>query len=211
MEGNVTAVVFDVGNVLLRWNPRNLYRKIFKSAEQMEWFLSHVCDGAWNEGQDRGRAWADAVKERIEIFPRWAAEIRAYDERWMETLDGVIEENVSILRTLKQASVPIYAITNFSKEKFSEVRMQHTFFDLFDGIVVSGEEQLIKPDPRVFRLFLDRYRISAAECLFIDDSRVNVAAAKELGMRVILYQEGLDLAAALDRHGMTLLQEVQTS
>jgi len=211
MEGNVTAVVFDVGNVLLRWDPRNLYRKIFKSVEQMEWFLSHVCDGSWNEAQDLGRAWADAVKERTKIFPQWAVEIRAYDERWMETLNGVIEANVSLLRTLKQADIPVYAITNFSKEKFHVARAQYGFFDLFDGIVVSGEEQIIKPDPRIFQLFLDRYRISAAACVFIDDNRANVAAANDLGMRTIHYEDGLNLAAALERHGISVLQEVQTA
>ena len=211
MKDNVKAVVFDVGNVLLRWDPRNLYRKIFKSVEQMEWFLCHVCDGPWNEAQDRGRTWADAVQERTKTFPQWTAEIRAYDERWMETLDGAIEENVNVLRALKQANVPVYAITNFSKEKFHAARAQFGFFDLFEGIVVSGEEQLIKPDPRIFRLFLDRYQLSATACMFVDDSLANVAAAKEIGMRTIHYEEGLDLAAALDRHGITMRQDAQTA
>jgi 2-haloacid dehalogenase len=211
MNDNVTAVVFDVGNVLLRWNPRNLYRKIFKDIEQMEWFLSHVCNGPWNEAQDRGRAWADAVEERTRLFPQWSAEIRAYDERWMETLGGVIEENVNILRSLKQANVPVYAITNFSKEKFHAARAQFGFFDLFEGIIVSGEEQLIKPDHRIFHLFLDRYQLSAEACVFIDDSRANLTAAMEIGMRTVLYQEGLNLAAALGCHGINGLQEAQTA
>lgn len=211
MKDKVKAVVFDVGNVLLRWNPRNLYRKIFDSVEQMEWFLSHVCDGPWNEAQDRGRAWADAVQERTKTFPQWAAEIRAYDERWMETLGGEIEENVNVLRALKQANVSVYAITNFSKEKFHAARAQFDFFDLFEGIVVSGEEQLIKPDPRIFRLFLNRYQLSPPTCVFVDDSRANVVAAKKIGMRTIHYEDGLDLAAALDRHGITVLQDVQTA
>jgi len=211
MSNETTAVVFDIGNVLLRWDPRNLYRKIFTDTEQMEWFLSHVCDGPWNEAQDLGRAWAEAVQERTKLFPRWAAEIRAYDERWMETLDGVIEENVQILKALKRAGMRLFAITNFSKDKFWTARAEHSFFELFDGIVVSGEEQLIKPDPRIFRLFLDRYRLSAEKCVFIDDNRTNVAAAKEIGMRVIHYAEGMDLAAALDEKGVPLLQSVQTT
>lgn len=210
MGGAVTAVVFDVGNVLLRWDPRNLYRKIFDSVEQMEWFLSHVCDGPWNEAQDLGREWADAVQERTKLFPQWAAEIGAYDERWIETLDGAIEENVNILRALKQAGMPVFAITNFSKDKFRAARAQFSFFDLFDGIVVSGEERLIKPDPRIFHLFLNRYRLAADECVFIDDSRANIGAAKEIGMRTIHYSEALDLIAALDEHGIIVLQEVQT-
>lgn len=208
---DVTAVVFDVGNVLLRWDPRNLYRKIFTSAEQMEWFLSHVCDGSWNEAQDRGREWADAVQERTKMYPQWAAEIRAYDERWMETLGGAIEENVSILRALAEAAIPVYAITNFSKEKFRVARAQYGFFDLFDGIVISGEEGVIKPDPRIYRLFLDRYRLSAPACVFIDDSRANIAAAKEIGMLTVHYAEGLSLAAALAGQGIVFLQEAQTA
>lgn len=211
MVDDVTAVVFDVGNVLLRWDPRNLYRKIFESGEQMEWFLSHVCDGSWNEAQDRGRAWADAVQERTKVFPQWAAEIRAYDERWMETLGGAIEDNVNILRALKQAGVPVYAITNFSKDKFRAASAQYDFFTLFDGILVSGEEQLIKPDPRIFRLFLNRYRLSPGGCIFIDDSGANVAAANEIGMRTIHYAEGVDLVAALEGHGVTVLREFQTA
>jgi 2-haloacid dehalogenase len=202
----MTAVVFDIGNVLLRWDPRNLYRKIFTDVERMEWFLSHVCDGPWNEAQDLGRAWAEAVQERSKLFPQWEAEIRAYDERWMETLDGEIEENVHVLKAVKRAGLRVFAITNFSKDKFRVASAQHSFFELFDGIVVSGEERLIKPDPRIFRLFLDRYRLSAEECVFIDDNRINVVAAKEIGMRGLHYTEGLNLITALNENGVALLQ-----
>jgi 2-haloacid dehalogenase len=210
MGNETTAVVFDIGNVLLRWDPRNLYRKIFTEAESMEWFLSHVCDGPWNEAQDLGRTWVDAVQERTKLYPQWAAEIRAYDERWMETLDGEIEENVQVLKLAKRVGLRLFAITNFSQEKFRVAREQHSFFELFDGIVVSGEERLIKPDPRIFHLFLDRYRLSAEECVFIDDNRANVATAREVGMKVIHYSGGMDLAAALDEKGVPLLQSIQT-
>jgi 2-haloacid dehalogenase len=198
----VRAIVFDVGNVLLRWDPRNLYRKIFPEESQMEWFLAYVCDGPWNEEQDRGRVWAEAIEERCARYPDWHHHIRAYDERWLEMLAGEISENVRVLRSLKQAGECIYAITNFSREKFALGRSHHDFFDLFDGIVVSGEEGLLKPDLRIFQRFLERYDLKAHECIFIDDNISNVAAACSLGMSGIHYQEHLDLAQALAERGV---------
>jgi 2-haloacid dehalogenase len=203
--------VFDVGNVLLRWNPRNLYRRVFEDPQQIEWFLANVCDGAWNEAQDLGRKWGDAVAERIARFPEWEAAIRAYDERWMETLDGEIGENVQVLGELKARGIPLFAITNFSQEKFVLARARHRFFDLFDGIVVSGEEGLMKPDPRIFRLFLDRYGVTAQDCIFIDDNEANIAVASHrFGMSVIHYAEGLDLAEALKKLNVPLPEAEQS-
>jgi 2-haloacid dehalogenase len=196
------AVVFDIGNVLLRWNPRNLYRKIFSEPEQMEWFLDNVCDGPWNEAQDAGRAWAEAITERSGRFPEWQAEIRAYDERWLEMLDGEITENVRVLKSLKDAGVPSFAITNFSTEKFALARQRHRFLEHFDGIVVSGEERLLKPDPRIFELFLDRYGLAGKDCIFIDDNEANVRAASKLGMRVVHFTAMADLRSALGALGL---------
>jgi 2-haloacid dehalogenase len=194
------VVVFDIGNVLLRWDPRNLYRKLFAESTQMEWFLANVCDGCWNEAQDKGRKWAEAVTERIRAFPQWETEIRAYDERWIEMLGGEISENVAILRKLKDAGVPTFAITNFSSEKFAITKLRYQFFKLFDGIVVSGHEGLIKPDLRIFQLFLERYGYVAEECVFIDDNQQNVEAAREIGMGAIHYVESLNLSAALSNN-----------
>jgi 2-haloacid dehalogenase len=198
------VIVFDIGNVLLRWDPRNLYRKLFADSSQMEWFLENVCDGQWNEAQDKGRKWADAVTERTRVFPKWETEIRAYDERWIETLGGEISENVAILRKLKDARVPTFAITNFSGEKFAIAKSNYHFFKLFDGIVVSGHEGLIKPDPRIFQLFLKRYGYLAEDCVFIDDNEQNIEAAREIGMQVIHYVESLNLGAALSNYNIAL-------
>lgn len=203
----MTVVVFDIGNVLLRWDPRNLYRKIFPDESQMEWFLTHVCDGPWNEEQDRGRNWNEAVAERIGRFPDWQEHIRAYDERWLEMLAGEISENVRVLRGLKAAGKRTYAITNFSCEKFALARLHHDFFEHFDGIVVSGEEGLMKPDLRIFQRFLERYDLKAQECIFVDDNSVNVAVACSLGMSGIHYRESLDLAQALAERGVVLKAE----
>ena len=198
------AIVFDIGNVLLRWDPRNLYRKIFREESEMEWFLAHICDGPWNEEQDRGRTWTEAIAERVARFPDWQDHIRAYDERWLEMLAGEISENVRVLSSLKEAGERTYAITNFSREKFALARLHYGFFDLFDGIVVSGEEGLLKPDLRIFQRFLKRYDLKAHECIFIDDNSNNVAAARSLGMSSIHYCEPLDLAQTLAERGVVL-------
>jgi 2-haloacid dehalogenase len=197
-----TTVVFDVGNVLLRWDPRNLYRKLFDDEARMEQFLSGVCTPAWNLEFDRGYSFADGVAELIAKHPEWASHIRAFDERWHEMVSGVIEENVDLLRRLRQRGVPIYAITNFSREKYAEALDRYPFFRDFEGVIVSGHERLIKPDPAIYRLFLTRYNLEAVDCVFIDDSEENVKGAASVGMHAIRYADGMDLAAALEKLGI---------
>ncbi|MGH7121098.1 MAG: HAD family hydrolase [Acetobacteraceae bacterium] len=198
-----SVAVFDIGNVLIRWDPRNLYRKLFDGdAQRMEWFLANVCTDLWNLEQDRGRSFADATAECIARFPDWETEIRAYDERWVETLGGAIAENVTLLARLDRAGVPLYAITNYSVEKFALTRTLFPFLEAFRGIVVSGAERIVKPDPRIYRLLCERHALDPIACLFIDDSPANVAAARALGMAAIQYASGLDLARALQRLGL---------
>jgi 2-haloacid dehalogenase len=198
----LAAVVFDIGNVLLRWDPRNLYRKVFAETAKMEWFLNNICDGPWNLEQDLGRTWKEAITERILRFPEWEAEIRAYDERWLETLDGEITENVQLLKDLKRAGIRIYAISNFSREKWEIAKACFSFTTLLDGIIISGDVRLVKPDPRIFQLFLDRYGLTAHDCIFIDDSKANVSAALQLGMMGVHYHEPMDLAHRLREQGV---------
>jgi 2-haloacid dehalogenase len=202
MARSPTTVVFDVGNVLLRWDPRHLYRKIFADAEEMEWFLSSVCTSDWNVEQDRGRDWDEAVALLVARHPEHEAPIRAYHERWHETVSGVIEENVALLDTLQQAGVPTYCITNFSGAKFAEARARFPFLRSFAGAIVSGDECLLKPDPAIYRLLLDRYGLDAADCIFIDDSPANVDGARRVGMHAIHYREPQDLGADLRRYGI---------
>jgi HAD superfamily hydrolase (TIGR01509 family) len=199
---NLAAVVFDIGNVLLRWDPRNLYRKVFSETARMEWFLENICDGPWNLAQDLGRTWKDAISERIARYPEWEAEIRAYDERWLEMLNGVITENVQLLQKLKGAGIGTYAISNFSSEKWQIAKSRYDFFRFFDGIVISGQVRLIKPDPRIFQLFLDSYDLAPGECIFIDDSKANVSAARQLGMSAVHYREPMDLSGLLREQGI---------
>lgn len=175
-------VIFDIGMVLIKWDPRNLYRKMFDDEAMMEWFLANVCTPAWNLEQDRGRSFSDAVKHITPHHPEYAAEIGAYDTRWHEMIPGVIEGSVDILETLHKKGTPLYAITNWNQDKFNETKLNYPFLNLFRDIVVSGDEKLIKPDPAIFKLCLKRNKLKAAGCLFIDDSEKNVNAAQALGM-----------------------------
>ena len=200
----IDNVIFDVGNVLLDWNPRYLYRKLLPSAADVEHFLEHICTPAWNAEQDRGRRWADAVAELSAQHPHYADLIRAFDERWHETIGGPFDDSVEILRELAAADVPLFALTNFSGEKFAEVRERYDFFSLFRGIVVSGDEKQIKPDAKIYRILLERYSIDPARAMFIDDSKANVAAAAELGMTAVHFTDAGSLRAAL--LGLNLLR-----
>jgi 2-haloacid dehalogenase len=195
-------VVFDIGNVLLRWDPRFLYRKIFDDEERMEWFLTHVCSPDWNLEQDRGRSFDEAVLHLAAQHPEYVEEISAFHTRWHETAPGVIEGTVEILEQLSEQGAPLYAITNFSVEKFAETRARYDFFRRFRDILVSGEVRLIKPDPAIYRLFLDRNRLNAESCLFIDDSEKNVVGAKEVGMKAVHFQNPELLRNELRREGL---------
>jgi 2-haloacid dehalogenase len=197
-----TTVVFDVGNVLLRWDPRNLYRKLFDDEARMEWFLSTICTSEWNVEQDRGRDWDEAVALLVDRHPDHETPIRAFHERWHETVSGVFEENVALLEGLRRAGVPNYCITNFSGPKFKEAQKRYPFLAGFDGVIVSGDERVLKPDPAIYELLLSRYGLTAGDCVFIDDSKANVEGARAVGMHAVHYLEPMDLAAELERYGI---------
>lgn len=187
-EIDQTTVVFDLGGVLIDWNPRHLYRKLFGNDElSMERFLAEVCTKEWNECQDAGRSWATAVSLLSAQYPAHAALIDAYHARWEEMLVGPISGTVQILRELKDRGTPLYALSNWSKETFPFAQRQFAFLEWFDGIVISGEEELIKPDPRIFEVLLRRFGLRASSTVFIDDSRPNVDAALAMGIGGIHY------------------------
>lgn len=180
-----STVVFDVGNVLLDWDPRHLYGKIFADPAEMEWFLAEVCHPRWNIAQDGGRSWADAEAEAIGRHPAHLANIRAFRARWHEMIPSAHTPAVETLANLSQAAVPLYAITNFAADTFAETCERFPFFALFDGIVVSGEVGLLKPDPRIYRRLTDDHGVALSDCVFLDDSAMNCAAARDLGMHAI--------------------------
>ena len=197
------VVVFDFGGVLVNWNPRHLYRKLFAGDEAaMESFLANVCTTEWNERQDAGRSFADAVAELLPRHPDKATLITAFSQRFDEMIAGPIEGTVAILADLKRAGVPRYGLTNFSAETFRPQRQRFEFLSWFDGIVVSGEEGIIKPDPRIFRILLERYRIAPEEAVFIDDNRANAVAATTLGIHGIHFRSPEALRSELVSLGL---------
>jgi len=203
-KSRATVVVFDIGNVLLHWDPRLLYRKLFKDEATVEWFLQEVCSPSFNLELDGGRPFSEAIADLTGRFPDYAEEIRAYDDRWLETTRGLMTDSAEILQTLRSNGVRNYAITNFSAEKFSIVRTIYPILKAFDGIVVSGEDYVVKPDPAIYRLLLDRYGLVAADCFFIDDSAKNVAGARAVGMHAHLFENASSLRAELHRNGFPI-------
>lgn len=196
-------VVFDLGNVLLRWDPRFLYREIFAGDEErMEWFLANICTSQWNIEQDKGRTFEEAVQVLAAQHPDHAPHIHAYHERWHETLPGAIEDTVTILNELDQKGVPLYAITNFNGPKFRETQKRFDFLNRFRDIVVSGEVRMLKPDAEIFEHFLARNDLAAGNCLFIDDSRANVTGARKIGMEAIHFESPQQLQQDLSRRGL---------
>ena len=195
-------IVFDIGNVLLHWDPRALYRTIFADEDEVEWFLANVCTPEWNLEQDRGRSFADAIAEAVARHPAHAEAIAAYDTRWHETLTHAIDGSVSILEELKDRGTPLYAITNWHQTKFRETRERYPFLGHFRDIVVSGDERVLKPDPVIFHLLLDRNGLAASDCLFIDDNVHNVEGARAVGMQAHHFTTPELLRAELVRLGV---------
>ena len=179
------AVVFDLGGVLIDWDPRYLYRKLLADEAAVEEFLATVCTPEWNAELDRGRPFAEGVAQLVERHPEHAAAIAAYHERWPEMLAGDLPGTVEVLAELRAAGVPLYALTNWSAETFAITRGRFEWLDWFDGLLVSGEERMTKPDPAFFRLLLDRFGLDPAATVFVDDSEANVAAARRLGFDAI--------------------------
>ena len=199
----VLAIVFDYGGVLMDWNPRYLYQKMpGVDAQTVERFLKEVDFFTWNVEHDRGRTFAEGTAELIARFPQYRELIRAYDERYLDSLGGPIQPVVQILQALKAAGYPLYGLSNWPAEKFALVRPLHPFFEVFDDMVISGEVRLVKPDQAIFDLLLERIGRPAGECLLIDDSPHNIAAAREMGFQTIHFQSPPQLEAELRGRGI---------
>jgi 2-haloacid dehalogenase len=197
----IDTVVFDLGGVLVDWNPRHLYRELIPDEELRERFLAEICPQSWNERQDAGRSVAEATAERIALFPQHADLIAAYYGRWEEMLAGAIEDTVVLLEELAGRGVPLYALTNWSAELFPVAWRRFGFLRHFRGIVVSGEERLIKPDAAIFRRLCDQHGLTPQSCLFIDDNPANVEAAAALGFATHRFTEASALRARLTELG----------
>ncbi|MHC1730877.1 MAG: HAD family hydrolase [Bacteroidales bacterium] len=182
---NIRKVVFDIGGVLIDWNPRHLFRKVFDSEEEMEWFLANVCTYEWNVQQDGGKLFSVATAELQARFPEYRDKIALYYGRWEEMLGGEIKGTVEIFQKLKSAGMPLYALSNWSHEAFPVAYERYGFMKEFDGLVVSGYEKLLKPDHAIYRVLMERYGINPEESVYIDDNKPNADAAAELGFRAI--------------------------
>jgi len=188
MTPKIKAIVFDFGGVLIGWDPRQLYSRYFPEQPQaMEDFLAEVSFMEWNAQQDKGRPFTEAVALLSKEFPHRAHLISAYQEHWEESLTGIIEGTVELLRALKEKGYPLYGLSNWAEETFSIVRHKFEFLNLFDEIILSGEVKLIKPDPEIYELCLQKIGKPADQCLFIDDSETNIIAAQKLGFDTVQF------------------------
>jgi HAD superfamily hydrolase (TIGR01509 family) len=194
-------VVFDIGNVLVRWNPRNLFRKTIKDETRMERLLATALAMDFVALTDIVADFSKAVAERAKAFPEFARELHLFDERWVETLGGPIEENVALLRRLKAAGRPVYAISNFATVKFAIARQMFDFLNEFDHAVISGHVGVVKPDPRIFEILFERVGRPPEQLVFVDDSLSNIEAARALGMPTIHFRPDVDLKSELAAHG----------
>ena len=202
MTKTATVPVFDIGGVLLDWNPRYLYRKLFDDEAAMEEFLATVCTSEWNRRMDGGMSFAEGIAELLERFPDQSEMIEAYRDRWPEMIPAALDDTVEIFETLKTSGRPLYAITNFAAETFVQARAMYPFLNRFDGIVVSGEIKALKPGPEIYRCLLEQYDLRAEDCLFIDDVQENVDGAKAVGMHAVRFTNAETLASDLKGHGL---------
>lgn len=199
---NIKAVIFDFGGVLIDWNPYYLYRKVLPNDTEIAGFLTETGLLDWNYTFDQGYPFNRGITELSRRFPQYAELIRMFDERWSETLGSTFDATIDLVKGLKQKGLPVYGLTNWSAEKFKQVRSQYEFMNLFDDIVVSGEVKIAKPDPRIYTLLLERNGLKAGDCLYIDDSKENVRGARQVGLQAIEYQSSAQVRQILASQGL---------
>lgn len=188
MTSPINTVIFDLGGVLIDWNPRYLYRKIFKTEEEVTWFLENICTSEWNDEQDGGRSFEEATASLVAKHPEWREPIEAWYGRWQETMNGAIAGTVDILTEIRDMKKHrLYALTNWSAETFPWAQENFEFLEWFEGIVVSGIEKCKKPERQIFDILTSRYNFEPQQALFIDDNEKNIVAASELGFHTIRF------------------------
>jgi 2-haloacid dehalogenase len=202
LTGALDTVVFDVGNVLIDWDPRYLYRKMFGTEKEMEDFLSEVGVMGWHLEQDRGRSLQAGTEVLISRHPEYAREIQAFYGRWEEMFGGGISGSVAVLRELRDRGYALYALTNYSSETFPLARRQYGFLEWFDQIVVSGEEGLVKPDREIYDLLVRRTGLDPAASAFVDDREENVRTAEDLGFTGVVFRGGEELREEMVQFGL---------
>ena len=198
----IDSVIFDLGNVLIPFNPRWLFRKMLPDEASIDRFFDETGFDAWNLEMDAGRRFADGIAAHSQRFPHRRALFEAFFERWHETVGEPISESVNLFQTLQQKGIHTYALTNFSAETYPLAVARFPFLSDFDGTVVSGDEGVIKPDPAIYELLLQRYSITPSRAVFIDDKLENVEAARHLGLQGIHFIEPAATRIALRALGL---------
>ena len=197
------TIIFDLGGVLIDWNPRYLYRKIFTTEEEITWFMDNICTSEWNDQQDAGRPFEMATAELLERHPAHEVAIRAWYGRWQETVGGAIQGTVDILDEIRKTKkYRLYALTNWSAETFPWALDNFEFLHWFEGIVVSGREKTRKPFRDFYEILFERYSIDPRKALFIDDNIKNVRGAEALELPTIQFQSPEQLRADLKARGI---------
>jgi 2-haloacid dehalogenase len=200
MQNSIKAIIFDFGGVLLDWDPRYLYKRYFPDQPQaMEDFLNEIDFCAWNTQQDKGRPFAEGIAELSTQFPQYARLIQAYFDHWEESISDSIAGTVDILHKLKGNGHLLYGLSNWSAETYPRARERYSFFEWFDAILLSGDVGLVKPDPAIFNLLLNKISLSPSECLLVDDSQANIASAAKLGFSTIHFNTPENLQTELQR------------
>jgi len=199
----INTIIFDLGNVLINWDPKILYNKLFSSEAETEHFLENICTLDWNEAQDAGRSLKEGTEVLVAQFPQHKQHIEVYYDRWEEMLNGAIEGSVEIFRQLKASGkYKIYALTNWSAELFPVALQKFAFLSWFDGIVMSGDEGIRKPEAAFFQILFDRYNVKPEDAVFIDDNLRNVEASKKLGLNTVLFTSAEELEKELKDLGV---------
>ncbi|MGX9985491.1 HAD family hydrolase [Soonwooa purpurea] len=194
-------IIFDFGGVLMDWDPRYYFKNHFETQSEMDFFLNNIATNTWNMEQDRGRSLDRGTEKLVREHPLFEKDIRAYYDNWTTMLRGDIPQNVAVLRQL-DGKYPLYGLTNWSSETFPYALENYDFFKIFNGkIVVSGDEKLIKPDPKIYQVLLKRYNLKAEESVFIDDNIQNIETAKDLGFATIHVKQETDLGQELRNLG----------
>lgn len=196
------ALLWDVGNVIVRWSPRTLFAKIFEEPAELDGFLSHVCTMDWHGETDRGLSFADNIARLSALHPHYASQIAAWWDRWPEMFSGSIAETEAVIEALATRGVPQFGLTNMSSEAWPGVQAMSPVFRHFQDVVVSAEEGVIKPDPRIYEIALLRTGLRPEDLLFVDDSPANIAAAGALGFHTHLFQDPADLQPMIQAYGL---------
>jgi 2-haloacid dehalogenase len=199
-NSNITAIIFDFGNVLIEWNPRYIYNRYFPNdPEGMERFFKEVDFMGWNAHQDKGRSFKEGVADISARFPQYAHLFQAYHDHWKDSIGVAYWGTVEIMQQLKQKGFPLYGLSNWSTETFPFTRAKYDFFDLLDDMVISGAVGHVKPEPEIYHILLAKIGKPAQECLFIDDSLANIQQAQKLGFQTVHFESSEQLAGELHR------------